>query len=127
MKIADDVYDIKARARIEGQRVRMNETMAAIFDEVDFVFASTNPDVAFGCEGPLPTTVNGQNVGPGQQRRADDPVEHLRQPRDADPGRLGARPPRRAPGAGRHHQEPLLLELARIVEQERPWPLTAPA
>ena len=28
---------------------------------------------------------------------------------------------------GRHHQEPLLLELARIVEQERPWPLTAPA
>ncbi len=27
---------------------------------------------------------------------------------------------------GRHHQEQLLLELARIVEQERPWPLVAP-
>ena len=28
---------------------------------------------------------------------------------------------------GRHHQEQLLLELARIVEHERPWPLVAPA
>ena len=54
MKIAHEVYDIQARARIEAQRVRMNETMAAIFDEVDFVLASTNPDVAFGFQGPLP-------------------------------------------------------------------------
>ena len=27
---------------------------------------------------------------------------------------------------GRHHAEPLLLELARVVERERPWPLVAP-
>ena len=28
---------------------------------------------------------------------------------------------------GRHHEDALLLDLARIVEQERPWPLVAPA
>ena len=28
---------------------------------------------------------------------------------------------------GRHHDDALLLELARIVERERPWPLVAPA
>ncbi len=65
MKIAGEMYDMKTRAKIERQRVTMNETMAAIFDQVDFVFASTNPDVAFGCEGPLPTRVNGEEVGPG--------------------------------------------------------------
>ena len=27
---------------------------------------------------------------------------------------------------GKHHEEPLLLELALIAERERPWPLTAP-
>ena len=28
---------------------------------------------------------------------------------------------------GRHHTEPLLLDLALLVERNRPWPLTAPA
>jgi aspartyl-tRNA(Asn)/glutamyl-tRNA(Gln) amidotransferase subunit A len=26
----------------------------------------------------------------------------------------------------RHHEEPLLLDLALIAERERPWPLVAP-
>ena len=43
------------------------------------------PTSRSAAEGPLPTHVNGQNVGAGQQRRADDPGEHLRQPGDADP------------------------------------------
>jgi aspartyl-tRNA(Asn)/glutamyl-tRNA(Gln) amidotransferase subunit A len=28
---------------------------------------------------------------------------------------------------GRHHEEQLLLDLARLAERERPWPLVAPA
>jgi amidase/aspartyl-tRNA(Asn)/glutamyl-tRNA(Gln) amidotransferase subunit A len=27
---------------------------------------------------------------------------------------------------GRHHEDALLLDLARMVEQVRPWPLVAP-
>ena len=40
LKIAHQIYDIKARARIEQQRMRINEIMADLFDEVDFVIAA---------------------------------------------------------------------------------------
>lgn len=127
MKIAHDIYDIRARGRIEAQRVRMNETMAAIFDEVDFVFASTNPDVAFGCEGPLPATVNGQNVGPGNNGALTIPANIFGSPSMQIPSGSVRGLPVGLQVMGKHHEEQLLLELARIAEQERPWPLTAPA
>jgi aspartyl-tRNA(Asn)/glutamyl-tRNA(Gln) amidotransferase subunit A len=126
MKVAHEVYDIEARARIEAQRVRMNETMAAIFDEVDFVLASTNPDVAFGSEGPLPTSVNGVNVGPGNNGALTIPSNIFGNPAMQIPVGSVRGLPVGLQVLGRHHQEPLLLELAGIVEQERPWPLTAP-
>ena len=126
MKIAHEVYDIQARARIEAQRVRMNETMAAIFDEVDFVLASTNPDVAFGCDGPLPTVVNGTDVGPGNNGALTIPSNIFGNPAMQIPVGTVRGLPVGLQVLGRHHQEPLLLELARIVELERPWPLTAP-
>jgi aspartyl-tRNA(Asn)/glutamyl-tRNA(Gln) amidotransferase subunit A len=126
MKVAHEVYDIGARARIEAQRVRMNETMASIFDEVDFVLASTNPDVAFDCEGPLPTSVNGANVGPGNNGALTIPSNIFGNPAMQIPvGTVGSLPVG-LQVLGRHHQEPLLLDLAHIVERERPWPLTAP-
>src|SRR6478609_1168834 len=127
MKIAHEVYDIEARARIEAQRVRMNETMAAIFDQVDFVLASTNPDVAFGFEGPLPTVVNGLNVGPGNNGALTIPSNIFGNPAMQIPAGTVRGLPVGLQVLGRHHQEQLLLELARIVEQERPWPLTAPS
>jgi len=126
MKVAHEVYDIGARARIEAQRVRMNETMASIFDEVDFVIASTNPDVAFDCEGPLPTMVNGANVGPGNNGALTIPSNIFGNPAVQIPVGTVQGLPVGMQVLGRHHQEQLLLELARIVEQERPWPLTAP-
>jgi Asp-tRNA(Asn)/Glu-tRNA(Gln) amidotransferase A subunit family amidase len=126
MKIAHEVYDIQTRARIEAQRVKMNETMAAIFDEVDFVLASTNPDVAFGCEGPLPTAVNGRKVGPGNNGALTIPSNIFGNPAMQIPAGTVRGLPVGLQVLGRHHQEQLLLELAQIVEQERPWPLTAP-
>jgi aspartyl-tRNA(Asn)/glutamyl-tRNA(Gln) amidotransferase subunit A len=126
MKIAHDVYDIQARARIEAQRVKMNEAMAAIFDEVDFVLASTNPDVAFGATGPLPTVVNGVNVGPGNNGALTIPSNIFGNPAMQIPVGTVRGLPVGLQVLGRHHQEQLLLDLARIVEQERPWPLTAP-
>jgi aspartyl-tRNA(Asn)/glutamyl-tRNA(Gln) amidotransferase subunit A len=127
MKVAADLYDIKARGRIEAQRVRMNETMAAIFDEVDFVFASTNPDVAFGAEGPLPTMVNGVNVGPGNNGALTIPSNIYGNPAMQIPAGSVRGLPAGLQVLGHHHAEPLLLELALIAETERPWPLTAPA
>ena len=126
MKIAAKIYDIKTRARIEEQRVLMNETMAAIFDEVDFVFASTNPDVAFGCEGPLPTEVNGVKVGPGNNGALTIPSNIFGNPAMQIPAGMVRGLPVGLQVLGQHHQEQLLLELAHVVETERPWALVAP-
>ena len=126
MRVVKDMYDIGARARIEAQRVRMNETMAAIFDEVDFVLASTNPDVAFAAEGPLPQVVNGTHVGPGNNGALTIPSNIFGNPAMQIPAGFVRGLPVGLQVLGRHHEEQLLLDLARIVEQERPWPLTAP-
>jgi aspartyl-tRNA(Asn)/glutamyl-tRNA(Gln) amidotransferase subunit A len=126
LKVAHQVYDIDARARIEAQRIRMNETMAAIFDQVDFVLASTNPDVAFGAEGPLPQQVNGANVGPGNNGALTIPSNIFGNPAVTIPvGRVRGLPVG-LQVLGRHHTEALLLELALLAERERPWPLVAP-
>lgn len=126
MKLAHEVYDIGTRGRIESQRIKTNETMAAIFDEVDFVFASTNPDVAFGAEGPLPHVVNGQNVGPGNNGALTIPSNIFGNPAMQIPAGSVRGLPVGLQVLGRHHQEALLLDLALIAERERPWPLGAP-
>ena len=36
--------------------------VAQIFDQVDFIICATNPDVAFGAQGPMPTTVDGVDL-----------------------------------------------------------------
>ncbi len=125
MQIVGDMYDIKARARIEAQRVRMNETMAAIFDQVDFVLASTNPNVAFGSKGPLPTVVNGIEAGPGNNGALTIPANIFGSPAMQIPAGFVRGLPVGLQVLGKHHTEPLLLELAHIVEQARPWPLVA--
>ncbi|MBK5287979.1 MAG: amidase [Acidimicrobiia bacterium] len=125
MQIVGDMYDIKARARIEAQRVRMNETMAAIFDQVDFVLASTNPNVAFGSTGPLPTMFNGVDAGPGNNGALTIPSNIFGNPAMQIPAGFVRGLPVGLQVLGKHHSEPLLLELAHIVEQARPWPLTA--
>jgi aspartyl-tRNA(Asn)/glutamyl-tRNA(Gln) amidotransferase subunit A len=126
LKIAHEIYDISTRGRIEAQRVTMNETMAAIFDEVDFVIASTNPDVAFGAEGPLPHMVNGTNVGPGNNGALTIPANIAGNPACTIPVGTVRGLPVGMQVVARHHQEPLLLDLMGIAERERPWPLVAP-
>jgi aspartyl-tRNA(Asn)/glutamyl-tRNA(Gln) amidotransferase subunit A len=126
MKIAHEVYDIGARGRIEAQRVKTNETMAALFDEVDFVFASTNPDIAFGAEGPLPHQVDGKTVGPGNNGALTIPSNIFGNPAVQIPAGTVRGLPVGLQVLARHHCEPLLLDLALLAERERPWPLTAP-
>ena len=64
---------------------------------------------------------------PGQHGRAHDHLEHLRQPGRVDPRRHRRRPAGRHAGAGRHHEDALLFDVALAVERERPWPLVAPS
>ncbi len=126
LKIGHQIYDLDARSRIEAQRVRTNETMAALFEEVDFVFAATNPDVAFDAEGPLPSRVNGSNVTPGNNGALTIPSNIFGNPAMQIPVGAVRGLPVGLQILAPHHHEPLLLDLALIAEHERSWPLTAP-
>lgn len=126
LKIAEQAYNLQTRANIEANRIAMNEAMAALFDEVDFVIASTNPDVAFAAEGPLPQEVEGRNAGYGNNGALTIPSNIFGNPAISIPvGTLDGLPVGMQV-LGRHHAEALLLDLARVVEQARPWPLVAP-
>ena len=121
LEMAEQMYNLESRAsRIEAMRTRMNETMAELFDQVDFVIARRTPTSRSARRArcrPRSTTSR-----PGrEQRRAHDPVEHLRQPGHlrSPPARCGACPSgcrcsRRTTG------KRWLLDLARLVERERP-------
>jgi aspartyl-tRNA(Asn)/glutamyl-tRNA(Gln) amidotransferase subunit A len=126
LKIAHRVYDIGARARIEAQRMRTNETMARLFEQVDFVIASTNPDIAFGADGPLPEEVDGVKAGMGNNGALTIPSNIYGNPAISIPIGTSRGLPIGMQVLAPHHREPWLLDLALLAEKTRPWPLTAP-
>jgi Asp-tRNA(Asn)/Glu-tRNA(Gln) amidotransferase A subunit family amidase len=123
LKMAHKVYDIKARARIEAQRVRTNEMMADLFEQVDFVIASTNPDIAFGAEGPLPQVVDGVDAGMGNNGALTIPSNIYGNPAISIPIGTSRGLPIGMQVLAPHHREDWLLDLALVAERERPWPL----
>jgi Asp-tRNA(Asn)/Glu-tRNA(Gln) amidotransferase A subunit family amidase len=50
LRLATSLYNLHTAAEAEKQRVRANEVMAAAFDEVDLIIATTNPGPAFPAE-----------------------------------------------------------------------------
>jgi len=127
LKIAHKVYDIGTRARIEAQRMRTNEIMADLFERVDFVIASTNPDIAFGHEGPLPEVVDGVKAGMGNNGALTIPSNVYGNPAISIPIGTSRGLPIGMQVLAPHHREGWLLDLALIAERERPWPLVAPS
>jgi Asp-tRNA(Asn)/Glu-tRNA(Gln) amidotransferase A subunit family amidase len=126
LKVATEVYNLEARARIENRRTAMNEAMADVFDEVDFVIAAANPDVAFAAEGPLPTQVGDRQAELGNNGALTIPANVFGSPACSIPIGTTRGLPVGLQVLGRHFEEPLLLDLALIAERERPWPLVAP-
>jgi aspartyl-tRNA(Asn)/glutamyl-tRNA(Gln) amidotransferase subunit A len=108
--------------------------LATLFDQVDFIICATNPDVAFPAKGPMPTVVDGVDLvseagfeaAVGNNGALTIPANTTGNPAVAIPAGLVDGLPVSMQIIGRHHTEPLLLELARVVERERPWPLVAP-
>ncbi len=126
LKVATEVYNLEARARIENRRTAMNEAMADVFDEVDFVIAAANPDVAFAAEGPLPTQVGDRQAELGNNGALTIPANVFGSPACSIPIGTTRGLPVGLQVLGRHFEEPLLLDLALIAERERPWPFVAP-
>ena len=47
LRLAQSMYNLHTAAAAEELRIQANETMAAAFDQVDFIIAATNPGPAF--------------------------------------------------------------------------------
>jgi Asp-tRNA(Asn)/Glu-tRNA(Gln) amidotransferase A subunit family amidase len=126
MDMAEKVFDLGVAARCEEQRTDANERMAEVFDRVDFVICSTNPDVAYPAEVTLNTRVGDQRVGPENNGALTIPANVVGNPAISIPAGTVGGLPVGMQVIGRHHEDALLLDLARVVERARPWPLVAP-
>ncbi len=132
--IATNHFDLQTAKSIEAFRRDIIVKTATIFDQVDFIICATNPDIAFPAKGPMPTTVDGIDLvsehgfeaAVGNNGALTIPANTTGNPAVAIPAGLVDGLPVSMQIIGRHHAEPLLLELARVVERQRPWPLVIP-
>ncbi len=127
MEMADQMFNLELAATCERQRTEANEGMADVFDQVDFVICATNPDVAFPAEIGLNTRVGDRHVGPENNGALTIPANIVGNPAISIPAGTVDGLPVGMQVIGRHHADALLLDLAQVVEHERPWPLVAPS
>jgi aspartyl-tRNA(Asn)/glutamyl-tRNA(Gln) amidotransferase subunit A len=121
LRLADQVYNLEMAARVEA-----NETMADLFDQVDFVVSATNPDVAFPADVTINFKVGDVQVGPENNGALTIPANIVGNPAVSIPAGTVHSRPVGMQVMGRHHEDALLLDLALTVEREHPWPLVAP-
>ena len=126
LDVAVPRYDLPGRAEMEARRVQLNEAMAAMFSQADFVITPTCPDVAFGAETGFPTEVDGRAVDASNSGALTIPANTYGNPSISVPvGTVDGLPVGMQIMAA-HHNEALLLELAAVGERSAPWALTAP-
>jgi aspartyl-tRNA(Asn)/glutamyl-tRNA(Gln) amidotransferase subunit A len=126
LEFAEGAMTLEMSARAELARIEANETMAALFDEVDFVISATNPDVAYPAEVMANTRVGTQKVGLENNGALTIPANVHGNPAISIPVEPVDGLPVGMQVMGRHHEDALLLDLALLVERTCPWPLVAP-
>lgn len=126
LTIAEQQVNLQTMAHVEEARTTANEAMAAVFDEVDLLICATNPDVAFGADVSLNQLVAGRQVGPENNGALTIPANISGNPAVSIPVEPLDGLPVGMQVIGRHHADGLLLDVAALVERERPWPLVAP-
>jgi Asp-tRNA(Asn)/Glu-tRNA(Gln) amidotransferase A subunit family amidase len=126
LEMAEQMSNLEMSARAELARIAANETMADLFDQVDFVISATNPDVAYPAEIMANTRVGDQKVGLENNGALTIPANICGNPAISIPVAPVDGLPVGMQVMGRHQEDALLLDLALVVERTCPWPLVAP-
>lgn len=125
LQLTEGRYNATERAKIESRRAAVNLRMSEIFEQVDLVITASNPDVAFIAEGPLPSEFGGIKAGAANNGLLTFPCNLHGNPGISVPAGMVDGLPVGLQIIGPHFSEQVLLELASILERERPWPLVA--
>lgn len=120
-------YGMAARIKLEQRRTALFEAMATLFEQTDLVITSSNPDVAFAKDGPLPHVFGGIVDTPGNNGKLTIPSNLYGNPAISVPVEQVDGLPVGMQILAPHHHEAWLLDAALVAERERPWPLTAGA
>ena len=108
-------------------RKQLETEMAQLFDDIDVLLTPTTAVPAFAAEGPLPTEIAGQEVAPGMVVPFTMLANLCWNPAVSVPAGLSSDGlPVGLQIVGRRHADDVVLRLARIFEQARPWPRHAP-
>lgn len=117
-------YGMAARIKLEHRRTALFEAMATLFDQTDLVITSSNPDVAFNADGPLPSRFGAAQDTPANNGRLTIPSNLYGNPGISIPVDQVDGLPVGMQVLAPHHMEAWLLDAAWVTERERPWPLT---
>ncbi len=125
MELGLDHMDLPRAAAVEQARTALNEAMADVFEQVDVVICATNPDVAFPAWVQANNRVAGERVPGANNGALTIPANISGNPAISVPAGVLDGLPVGMQLIGHQHQDALLLDLARVVEQQAPWPLVA--
>jgi aspartyl-tRNA(Asn)/glutamyl-tRNA(Gln) amidotransferase subunit A len=115
-------------ARTLVRRQQLQDEMAAMFADVDVWLTPTTAVPAFAAEGPPALTIAGREVGPAMSTPFTMLSNLTSGPACSVPAGLTSDGlPVGLQIMGRRHADEVVLRLARIFEQVRPWPLRAPS
>jgi aspartyl-tRNA(Asn)/glutamyl-tRNA(Gln) amidotransferase subunit A len=117
---------LDAVAAANQTRFALNQELARAFAVADLLLLPTSPVPAFGCAGPLPTEVDGRDIGPQACALFTSPFNLSGHPAVSVPMGMVEGAPVGLQIVARRHEDSLALAAAAAFEQARPWPLLAP-
>ena len=113
---------------IRERGARLEREIAELFSQIDVLLCPTAATVAYAAEGPLPEIIAGQDARHTNAEAFTPFANICWNPSISVPAGLNAEGlPVGLMITGPRHRDDIVLRLARILEQHRPWPRIAPA